>query len=144
MSLAEKLLAFILFLTLCAGGGFWSGYRAATNKHAADQLKTVRDSIKRAIDQAQQIAAEDAEVLSGQEKNRIERRTVFKTLEKERIKYVETHPDIRDCRLDDDGLRQWNDANAGTLRAGVGQLESAPARLATSPERKLSGPVGKP
>lgn len=139
------ILGAVLSVAAAYFGGELSGTRNENTRWVAKSQADIIAASRRATEQARAIADQDAEILTGQEKTRIERRTVFKTLETERIKYVQTHPDIRDCKLDDDGLRQWNAANAGTLlRASVGQPESAAARIAPSTERELSRPVGQP
>lgn len=140
----KRALVVFLVAALLLGGVFFLGYRHKAQACLIEAQAEKLASTQRAIEQANEIARQDAEVLAGQEPARIERRTVYRTLETERIKYVETHPDSRDFDLGDDGLCQWNAANAGTLRAGIGQPEGAPARIAPCPEWPLSRPVGKP
>lgn len=123
MTLAEKILAPILFMALCAGGGFFAGYRAATNKLHAEQLTQERDAhiryvegVKRAIDQSDALAAQNAEAegVSVQRRARIER--VFQTINREVIRYVQTDAGRGLC-FDDDGLRLYNAANRGEFPA---------------------------
>lgn len=150
MSIAEKLLALILFMALCAGGGFFAGYRAATNKLHAEQLTQERDAhtryvegVKRAIDQADELAAQNAEFESAsvQRLARIER--VFQTINREVIRYVQTDAGRGLC-FDDGGLRLYNAANRGEFpapdQAAPGAIEPGgmPAAAAGSKER-LSG-----
>lgn len=84
MSIAEKLLAFVLFLVLCAGGGFFSGYRAAANRYAAQQLEAERALNAR---YRAEIARGDA-LAAELEQARAHTRTVTKTLTREVVNYV--------------------------------------------------------
>lgn len=149
MSLAEKLLALVLFLALCAGGGFFAGYRAATNKLHAQQLDIERKShvryvegVKRAIDQADALAVENAEFESDsvQRRARIER--VFQTINQEVIRYVQTDAGRGLC-FDADGLRLYNAANRGEFPATDPSAPGAsgPGGMpgADGGERRLSG-----
>jgi len=40
---------------------------------------------------------------------------VYQTITQQVTHYVETHPDSESCRVDDDGLRIWREANSGNL-----------------------------
>lgn len=127
-------------------GYSYRGYQcqvAAQGKEIEDG-KAREASVQRAIEQANDIARQDAEVSAGYEQSRIELRTVYKTIAKERITYVEKHADLRDCGLDADGLRLWNAANAGTLHADPGKPASATGRTTASAEREAPRFVGKP
>jgi outer membrane murein-binding lipoprotein Lpp len=139
----NRALAVLLIGALLLGGVFFAGYRHQAKSCLIEAQASRLASTQRAIEQANEIAQQDAEVLAGQELARIERRTVYRTLETERIKYVETHPDSRACGLDDDGLRQWNAANAGDLHAGPGQFQNAAAAPAVSNQRLAGRPVGE-
>jgi hypothetical protein len=93
------------------------GSRHANDACAAAQL----EAVQRAIEQANQQAREDAEVLRSHLEIRERIRTQYKTITREVVRYVETHPDRVQC-LDTDGLRLWNAANAGsseTIAGGV-------------------------
>lgn len=149
MGIAEKILALILFVTLCAGGGFFAGYRAATNKLHAEQLNQERaahvryiEGVKRAIEQANELADQNAEVESAGVQRRAKIERVFETITQEVIRYVQTDPGRGLC-FDDDGLRLYNAANRGEFPAtdqtapgasGYGGMPSA-----AGGERRLSG-----
>jgi len=146
--IAEKILAPILFLALCAGGGFFAGYRTASNKFAAQQLETERaahvryvEGVKRAIDQADALAAENAwfESSSVQRRARIER--VFQTINREVIRYVQTDAGRGLC-FDAGGLRLYNAANRGQFPAPdqAASAASGPGGVpgAAGGERRLS------
>lgn len=84
MGLAEKILAFILFLALCAGGGFLSGYRAAANKFAAQQLeaeRVVNAKFRAEVQRGNTLAAELESIRS-------KTRTVTRTITREVNNYV--------------------------------------------------------
>lgn len=84
MTLAEKFLAFILFLALCAGGGFWSGYRAATNRHAAASLAAEQAASAK---YRAEVARGDA-LAAELETVKTQTRTVTKTIVREVNNYV--------------------------------------------------------
>lgn len=97
------------------GSGVYSGHRYASNACAADKVA----AIARAIEQADAIAKQDAEVLDTHEQGRERVRTVFQTIREEVIRYVENHAgDAGEC-LSPDGLRLWRAANAGPAAAGA-------------------------
>lgn len=84
MSLAEKFLACLVFLALCAAVGFASGYRVATNKHAAELLASEQAAHAR---YRAEIARGDA--LAAQlETAKSQTRTVTKTIVREVNTYV--------------------------------------------------------
>lgn len=104
--------------TVLAGAmaaGFYAGHKVAVNAAKSEQLKAV----EHAIEQAERIASENAEIEQAQVITQTKIRTVYRTLTKEVVKYVETHPDTAEC-LDADGLRIWNRANQGTTAAPPG------------------------
>lgn len=105
-----------LIAAAIAAGSFWQGYRMASNAAKSEQLKAV----ERAIAQADEISAENAEIERNHVQVQTEIRTVYRTIKQEVIKYVETHPDTAECGLDDDGLRLWNKANQGSISAPPG------------------------
>jgi hypothetical protein len=98
----------ILLALLAAGVAVYqAGYRNASNAAAADKLAAVQ----RAIEQAEAVAAQDAEVLGAHEDKRERIRTVFQTIREEVTRYVQTHAgDAGEC-LDPDGMRLWLAAN---------------------------------
>lgn len=121
MTLAEKLLAFILFLALCAGGGFWSGYRAATNKHAAHAL-----DIERAASAKYRAEIKRGDALAAQLENvKTQTRTVTKTIVREVNNHV-TPLSISRCTIPL-GFVRLHDA------AAANQLPPAPGLDADTP-----------
>lgn len=140
----------ILVVLIAYGGGcYYAGDKHATDACKADQLTTERkatahyvEGVKRAIDQADELAAQNAafDSASVQRRARIER--VFETITQEVIRYVQTDAGRGLC-FDDDGLRLYNAANRGEFPAtdqtassasGYGGMPSA-----AGGERRLSG-----
>lgn len=106
-----------LIAALSAGGAAWkvAGWRC-------DAARTA--SVERAIKQAQDIAAQDAEVAAGYEQTREIIRTVYRNRTMEIVNHV---PTLAACTLDPDGLRIANAA-----------LVNAPADPA-KPDYRLPG-----
>lgn len=117
------ILAVLLALASAGGIGYGAGEKHATNAHKAEMLEAERkahddyvDGVKRAIDQADEIAAQNAEAESAsvQRRARIER--VFQTIDHEVIRYVQTDAGHGLC-FDADGLRLYNAALRGEFPA---------------------------
>ena len=107
--------AFLIF-----GAGWQVADWRADARHAA--------SVERAIKQAAEIAAQDAEILGHAEVRAAATEARFRTINREVIRYVDTHDPV-DC-LQPDGVRVWNDANAGAdapVAAEPGATVPAPA-----------------
>lgn len=124
-----RLLIVVGVLAVAVGSGY--RYRGVQ----CDTQAAIIEASQRAITQANALSKQDAEVSAQYEKARVEQRTVYKTLTSERIKYVESHPDVKPCGLDADGLRLWNAANAGDLHADPGQSADAPGGVAPGEKR---------
>lgn len=121
MTLAEKLLAFILFLALSAGGGFWTGYRAASNKQAAQQLKA-----ERAASTKYRAEVKRGDALAAQlETVKTQTRTVTKTIVREVNNYV-TPLSISHCTIPMGFVRLHDAAAANSLPAAPGLDADAP------------------
>lgn len=123
-----------LIILAVAAALVFAGYSYRGYQCRADTQAAIIDATQRAITQANALAAQDAQVSTQYEKARVEQRTVYKTITKERIKYVERHPDVR-CGLDVDGLRLWNAANAGDLHADTGQSADGAGGVAPGEKR---------
>lgn len=91
------------------GGGLYTGNRLAHQSAKAEQL----DAVQRAIEQSNQIAEQDAEILATADIKRAARRVAAKQLDQEIEQNVQANPAYLECGLDADGLRLWNAANAG-------------------------------
>jgi len=124
-----------LLLSLLAGGVavYKMGYRHAENACAA----ATAAALTRAIEQADAVAQQDAEVLVAHEHARERIRTVFQPIRERVTRYVETHAGAADECLDPDGLRIWRAANAGSAEAAAapqpdyGLPGSSPTTLGT-------------
>lgn len=124
MTLAEKILALILFLALCAGGGFFAGYRTASNKSAARQLETERAASARY--QAEVARGNLLSARLSQAETAVQTKTV------ERIKYVPQVTSGRRC-LDPDAVRLLNGAGYPKLSQAARQPDAeSPAAPAAS------------
>jgi hypothetical protein len=84
----------------------------------------VRDQARR------QGLSNGVETRAVQVKTRIE--TQFLPIDREVIRYVETHAAVDACALDADGVRLWNAANRGELAGGAAAHDDAPLRLTAS------------
>ena len=114
-------------------GMYWVGHidgvRAATRDAQAAQAV----SLRRAIDQAAEIAAQDAEVLRGDVTRQARVVTQFKIIDREVSRYALAHWDALDC-LDAGGMRLWRAAargDAGEITAAApGDADPVPADAA--------------
>lgn len=120
------LLALLLSLLASGVAVYKMGYRHAENACAA----ATAASLTRAIEQADAVAQQDAEVLAGHEARRERIRTVFQPIREKVTRYVENHASAAAECLDPDGLRIWREANAG----------HAEAAAAPQPDYRLPGP----
>lgn len=102
-------LAAVLALLGAGSGGYWWGWSAKGNSVAADTLV----SVSRAIEQANELAEQDAEILATADVRREKFRVAMKQLDQEIEKNVEANPSYLECGLDAVGLRNWNAGNAG-------------------------------
>jgi hypothetical protein len=115
------IIAGLLFLSVVTGGGgVWWGESIGADKCAAAQLKPQVTATKAAEKKA------DTQLSNGQAAlgavtvaatAQAEVKVIHDTITKTVTKYVEKTPTINDCSLDANGLRIWNDANAGTTPA---------------------------
>jgi hypothetical protein len=122
MGLAEKFLIFILFLALCAGGCFWLGYRAASNKFAAQQL-----DLERAASDRYRAEVERGDALAAQLENvKTQTRTVTKTIVREVKNYV-TPLSVSNCTIPLGFVRLHDAAAANSLPAAPGLDADAPS-----------------
>ena len=96
------------------------GWDNAMNKAQADQVVAIEKAI------AEQKAKQDAvnDVGADNENQRVRTEIKFRTITKEVIKYVQTHPDDVEC-LDADGVRIWNEAGQSTTTDVPGKPDAA-------------------
>lgn len=128
---ASHWLILVVFLLALGVGAYGLGRVHANNACAAQTLAAV----ERAIAQAEQLAREDAEILRADIERQERVRTRFRTITREVVRYVETHPDRREC-LDADGLRVWNAANAGDFAPAAGGVRAGMPGAAAGSERQ--------
>ena len=105
------LLGLLAFVAAVGAVSYSAGQRHAANACAADKAA----SLTRAIEQANAIAMQDAEVLTAHEQEKSRIRPVFHPISEGVTRYVERHAGTADECLDPDGMRLWRAANnAGT------------------------------
>lgn len=122
MGLAEKLLILILFLALCAGGGFWTGYRAASNRFAARQLE-----IERAAEARYRAEVARGDALAAKLENvKTQTRTVTKTIVREVNNYV-TPLSVSHCTIPLGFIRLHDAAAANRMPEAPGLDAEAPS-----------------
>lgn len=102
-------LAALIAVLGVGSGSYWWGWSAKGNSVAAETLV----SVSRAIEQANELAREDAEILATADVRREVRRVAMKQLDQEIEKNVAANPAYLECGLDAIGLRNWNLGNAG-------------------------------
>lgn len=108
------LLALLVLVVAVGAAGYRTGYKHAEATAAADKVA----ALQRAIEQADAIAKQDAEVLTTHEDRRERIRTVFQTIREEVTRYAQDHAGAADTEcLDSRGMRLWLAANAGQALA---------------------------
>ena len=133
--LRSKLGAVLASAVLCVAIGAWSGYRYGSERVQrlwdAEKARTAAGIIKsvEVQDARNNLAATRYEV------KREYRSSAFRSIRR----HVDRLP-VADCSLSDDGLRQWNDANAGGNTETAAGTDGAVSGDATeSGERQPSG-----
>jgi hypothetical protein len=124
------ILIVLVILGITHAGAFLKGRGYEETKQKAAQVDAVNKAIgeHNANAQVDMLAAYEA----GQAQSRA--RVVTRTVQQQVDRLVETTV-YRDCRLDDNGLRLWNQANAGRIEAPApGKPDSA---LSGAPAIKL-------
>ncbi len=122
--------------------GYIQGHKAATTAAEAEQAKHLRN----AFAQAEALAAQDREIITAGDARVARIQRVFQTIDREVIRYVQTHPLAADC-LDADGLQLWTAANAGAVPPGASdgaQPGPLPGDAAGAKGRDGAGPAGGP
>lgn len=130
MTLAEKLLASFVFLALCAGGGFFAGYRAASNESDARQLAAERAAALAYV----------AEVARGNELSAqlAQTETRIQTQTAERIKHVPQVTTGRRC-LEPAAVGLLNGSTAPGLPAAAGQPAATDAAAPAASDTDVAG-----
>lgn len=101
-------------LAVGLGTGFTTGVRITNHARDAKELvaqREVQARYEEAVNRGNKIAAKLEE-----EKTRVERH--YEDLDR-RVDAVTATPVYHSCKLDDDGLRLWNEANQGPASPGV-------------------------
>lgn len=130
---------------LAAVGAAWWGYSAIWNRgHAACELAhqaALAASLERGLEQAREIARQDAEVSEYYERWRTHTETRLLTIREEVAREVPA--DCRTCALTADGLRLLNEALRGVRAAPAdpGQPDGGVPGPAAPPRWQLPGGV---
>lgn len=132
----SPMLISVLLTALLSG---WCSWTVATWRADAQRVSAV----ERAIEQAQAIATQDAELLTNHETRATATETRFRTIHREVIRYVQNHPQPVDC-LDADGLRIWSDANTGASAPAAAAPDDSVSALAAAHIRSVLGFADKP
>jgi uncharacterized protein YneF (UPF0154 family) len=143
MSLIAKL-EILLLVLLAYVAVFFVGYFHGKSVEREDTQVRQAKADKQAVKAAVVTAQKDATVSTGQEQSRETIRTVYRTITKEVEKNVAANPDYLRCGLDADGLRLWNDANAGNPLDGPGQRDAGLPGLAAGGRWKLGVTIPQP
>lgn len=98
-----------------AGASYYAGHKHAANACVADNAATEKQraadklqSVQRAIDQANELARQDAMILTTQEAKRGRIRAQADRIKQEIDAHVDTHPALNNVCFDADGLRLYN------------------------------------
>lgn len=116
----------------------FAGWEVATWRADSQRVQ----SVERAIAQAAELAEQDAEVLRHAEVRVAATETRFRTINREVIRYVQTHDPV-DC-LDADGLRLWQDANTGADAPAAASPDYTLRALVDAHIRKVFGFAEQP
>ena len=110
ISLVWRLLGGLVMVLALFLGGYGLGNKQAKTSCIAGQVEAQRAAIT-------QTAKEDARreaIGAARETSREQIRVVYKTIKEQAHETIISHPEFNNCKLDDDGLRLWNAANAGS------------------------------
>lgn len=134
LAIGLRALPYLALLAAICGAGLYIDNLGYEHGAAAVQAKWDADKIERDAASIQALAdAKAADETNMRDALAAQARAdaanahvqiVYRTLTNTVKTYVADHPDTRTCGLDADGLRLWNDANAGTAGAdGGGQAD---------------------
>lgn len=115
-----RILAMVLLLLASLGAGYVYGISRESDRRDAQDLQKERKATE--VRAAQQVKADKEStrregIGAQRETSREQIRVVYKTIREQANETVTNHPEFNDCGLDADGLREWNDANAGSPAA---------------------------
>lgn len=132
----------ILFaLVAVAIGGYTFGVRTEHNANEAQKAEDQQTAIE--LHRAKTIAGATVERETVQRAAKTE--TTFNAIQQGVVTYAQNHAGDADCRLDDDGLQLWTDANAGSITpAATERPADLPARAAAAVERLSRGSSEQP
>ncbi len=117
-----------LWVVQVAGGvaalalGFGGGFYACSQFDKAEQVEVARAETKKVADQAKVTAVIDTQNAEKQ----AEIRTVYKTITKEVVRYVNAKDDAA-CDVPDGFVRLWNSASSGAIPGAASGVDAAAA-----------------
>lgn len=132
----------ILFaLIAVAIGGYAFGVHTEHNANEAQKKEDLQTAIE--LHRAKTIAGGTVERETVQRAAKTE--TTFNAIQQGVVTYAQNHAGDTDCRLDDDGLRLWADANAGAIAPGVAERHAdLPGRASGAAEWLNPGSSDQP
>lgn len=105
-----------------------SMYVKGGNDEENKQKAAYSRQLEKAMEMHNENAARDVQTAFEAGQKQARARVVTRTIQQQVDKVVERAV-YRDCRLDDDGLRLWNAANAGAETPPPAKPDPAPAKL---------------
>lgn len=118
LSPAAGLLVLVCLLAAAGVVGYHKAYHKGYQAHATKAKADLADHLGRAIEQANQVAAQDREIMLAGDARLARVRTEFRTIDREVTVYVRENPDAVPC-LDARGLCLWRAINAGHIEAAA-------------------------
>lgn len=128
------------------GGGFWFGHSVASTACVAGQVSAIKNEVTQATRETDRREA----VGAAREVSREQINVVYQKIEDKADGYLEKSPQAGlagaavTCGLDDDGLRIWNAANAGSTGTLPAEPDDRLPVAAARPVGELGGLAGQP
>lgn len=136
----------ILAIIALAAGSYMLGHFNGVKDTVLRQRSELLEHTQRAIRQANELAKQDSDLLTAHEAKAERIRTIFQTIDREVIRYVQDHANTTSDCLDSDGMRLWRAANAGSIKAlPASKLDySLSTRVAATGIGQGAGSAGQP
>lgn len=137
-----RILAMVLLLLAGLGAGYVEGISRESDRRDAQDLQNERRTTEARVAlqaKADKESTRREGIGAQRETSREQIRIVYRTIKEQAHETVTNHPEFNDCGLDADGLREWNDANAGSPAAAPVSGEPY-----LSMHRAATGEIGQP
>ncbi len=132
MSLPSKILIGLFFAVAL----FLIGYNVGLHHEKTTEQVRTGQALEAAVVKHDQAASAGAAVEAKAADHAAATDAAFTKITQKEVVYVQKHPDSPACRLDADGVRLWQSANAGTDPDGTGQPDSQVPGSAPVAERQ--------